>query len=203
MLYYPEDVRDARRALGRLWPVLKPGLWHSTHPVRYRAILDGGEIRPDGGQNGNVHRGSYAVSIEAVSLFDVEKATEEDGLGIYTTSWSTHLRSPDTPVTVWIGLNRDRLPSPLVPADEVRERATANKLNYYPRVEACHVGPIPVDAFADVLAVSTAKPYQFETLSIGAAALPRLRELAKQWPNPDSSEVLILRAGRDRNARPE
>ena len=35
------------------------------------------------------------------------------------------------------------------------------------------------------------------------AALPRLRELAEQWPNPESPEVRHLRAGRDRDARRE
>ncbi len=198
MLYSAEDVASACRELGGLWPLLRPGLWHSTRPDRFGAILGDGEIRPDGGPNGNVYRGSYAVSINAVSLFDFEKAREEDGLGIYTTRWSTHLRSPDTPVTVWIGLHRDRLPGPLVPADEVRERATANKLNYYPRVEVCHVGCIPACVFADVLAVSTAKPHRFETLASGAAALPRLHELAEQWPNPEPPDVRRLRAGRDR-----
>ena len=143
------------------------------------------------------------MSINAVSLFDFEKAREEDGLGIYTTRWSTHLRSPDTPVTVWIGLHRDRLPGRLILADEVRERATANKLNYYQRVEACHVGLVPACAFAGVLAVSTAKPHRFETLASGAAALPRLRELAERWPNPESETVRRLHLGRDRNARRE
>ncbi len=202
MLYYPEDVANARRALGRLWPLLRPGLWHSTPAGRYGAILGDGEIKPDGGPNGNVYRGSFAVSINAVSLFDFENASEDDGLGIYTTRWSTHLRLPDTPVTVWIGLHRDRLPGRLILADEGSNLAHG-KWNWYPRVEACHVGLVPACAFAGVLAVSTAKPHQFETLVSGAAALPRLRELAEQWPNPESPEVRHLRAGRDRDARRE
>ena len=200
MLYYPEDVTDARRALGRLWPSLRPGLWHSTRPARFCAILADGEIRPDGGQNGNVYRGSYAASIEAVSLFDFEKASEDDALGTYR-NWASHLCVQETPVTVWIGLHRDRLPGRLILADEVGKLAVG-KL-WCPRIEACHVGPIPADAFTAVLAVSTAKPHQFETLASGAAAPPRLRELAEQWPNPESPLVRRLHAGRDRNARRE
>ncbi len=202
MLYYPEDVANARQELGRLWPSLRPGLWHSTRPARFCAILGDGEIRPDGGPNGNVYRGSYAVSIEAVSLFDFEKASEYDAFGTYN-KWVSHLCVQETTVTVWIGLHRDRLPGRLILAEEGFELAVRAKRNWYPRVETCHVGRIPACAFATVLAVSTAKPHQFETLASGAAALPRLRELAEQWPNPESPVVRILRAGRDRNARRE
>ncbi len=199
MHYYPEVLRDARRALGRLWPSLRPGLWHSTPAGRYGAILADGEIRPDGGPNGNVYRGSYAASIEAVSLFDFENCSEDDALGTYR-NWVSHLRVQETPVTVWIGLNRDQLPGRLILADEGYNLALGNG-NWYPRVEACHVGLVPACAFAGVLAVSTAKPHQFETLVSGAAALPRLRELAEQWPNPEDPTVRILRAGRAQNAR--
>ncbi len=182
MHYYPEVLRDAHRALGRLWPSLRPGLWHSTRPARFCAILADGEIRPDGGPNGNVYRGSYAASIEAVSLFNFEKAREDDALGTYRT-WVSHLCVQETPVTLWIGLHRDRLPGrPILAAEGYQLALGSGK--WYPRVEACHVGPVPACAFAGVLAVSTAKPHQFETLVSGAAALPRLRELAEQWPNP-------------------
>ena len=201
MFYYPEDLRDARRALGRLWPLLRPGLWHSTRPARFCAILGDGEIRPDGGPDGNVYRGSYAASIEAVSLFDFEKASEYDAFGTYN-KWVSHLCVQETSVTVWIGLHRDRLPGRLILAHEGYNLALGNG-NWYPRVEACHVGLVPACAFAGVLAVSTAKPHQFETLVSGAAALPRLRELAEQWPNPESPEMRRLRAGRDRNTRRE
>ena len=64
---FREAVASARQTLGDLWPLLKPGLWHSTPWERYCEILANGEIRPDGGQNGNVYSGSYAASIEAVS----------------------------------------------------------------------------------------------------------------------------------------
>ncbi len=204
MRYPAEDVTSARRALGRLWPRLRPGLWHSTRPARFCAILGDGEIRPDGGQNGNVYQGSYAASIGAVSLFDFENASDYDAFGTYR-NWVSHLCVERTSVTVWIGLHRDRLPGRLILAEEGFELAVRAKRNWYPRVEACHVGLVPAGAFADVLAVSTAKPYQFETLPSGEAALPRLRELAEQWanPNPDSEIVRILRAGRDRNARRE
>jgi hypothetical protein len=184
---------------------LKPGLWHSTPLARYCAILADGEISPDGGRNGNVYQGSYAASIGAVSLFDFENASEDAALGNFN-KWGTHLRRHDIPGTVvnaWIGLYRDRLPGRLILADEGGELARANELNWYPRVEACHVGPIPAGAFADVIAVSTADPRQFEMLPSGVAALPRLRELAEQWPNPEPPDVRRLRAGRDRNARRE
>ncbi len=202
MRYPAEDVTSARRALGCLWPRLRPGLWHSTRWERYGAILGDGAIKPDGGPNGNVYRGSYAASMNAVCLFDFEKASEYDALGTYN-KWASHLCVQETAVTVWIGLHRDRLPGRLILAEEGFDLAVRAKRNWYPRVETCHVGLVPACAFADVLAVSTAKPYQFETLPSGAPALPRLRELAEQWPNPESECVRILRAGRDRNARRE
>ncbi len=203
MQYSDEDVASARRTLGNLWPLLRPGLWHSTPAERYGAIITAREIRPDGGQNGNVYRGSLAVSMKAVSLFDFKNADEDYTLGTLGRKWSTHRQGFETPVRVWIGLNRDRLPGRLILADEVGELARNKKMNLYPRVEACHVGPIPARAFATVLAVSTADPGQFETLANGAAALPRLDELAEQWPNPEPEIVQILRDRCDRNARRE
>jgi hypothetical protein len=193
MLYTSEDVASARETLGNLWPMLRPGLWHMTVPARFPAILAAGEIKPDGGKQGNVYQGSFAKSVGAVSLFDFESASEEDALGTFQ-KWSAHLRAPDARLTVWIGLCRDRLPGHLILADEVRKRAVG-KL-WYPRIEACHVGPIPADAFAAVLAVSTAGPQQCEALAINEAALPRLRELAEQWPDPETPLVRRLRAGR-------
>jgi hypothetical protein len=93
LFYSREDLASARQALGDLWLLLRPGLWHSTPPTRYRAILDDGEIRPDGGQEGNVYKGSLAVSIGAVSLFDFESASEEDALGTFR-KWCTHCGRP-------------------------------------------------------------------------------------------------------------
>ena len=200
MLYSDEDVASASRALGGLWPVLRPGLWHSTPLARFPAILADGEIRPDGGHHGKVYRESFAASIGAVSLFDFASASENDALGTLQ-KWSAHLCAPDARLTVWIGLSRDRLPGHLILADEVGKRAV-DKL-WYPRIEACHMGSIPADAFTAVLAVSTAKPHQFETLAIGAAALSRLRKLAEQWPDPETPVVRRLREARDRNARRE
>ena len=200
MLYSSEDVASARETLGNLWPMLRPGLWHTTVPARFPAILADGKIRPDGGHHGNVYRGSFAASIGAVSLFDFASASENDALGTLK-KWSAHLYVQDARLTVWIGLNRNRLPGRLILADEMGKRAVG-KL-WYPRIEACHVGSIPADAFAAVLAVSTAKPYQCEALAINEAALPRLRELAEQLPDPETPLVRRLRAGRNRNARSE
>ncbi len=196
MFYSAEDVANAREAVGSLWSLLRPALWHSTPPARYRAILDDGEIRPDGGHGGNVYKGSLAVSIGAVSLFDFESASEEDALGTFR-KWCTHLWPPDidTRVTVWVGLNRDRLPGRLMLAKEVGELATRERKNHYPRVEACHLGPVPVTAFTEVLAVS---PYGFEWLPIGQAALPRMDQLVEQCPEgPEAKLVRIppCRAG--------
>ena len=91
MLYSAEEVTNARQELGSLWPLLRPGLWHSTSRERFCAILADGEIRPDGGQNGNDYQGSFALSIKAVSLFDFENASKNHALGTYG-KWITHLR---------------------------------------------------------------------------------------------------------------
>ena len=198
MLYSTEDIRSACRVLGSLWASLRPGLWHSTPPTRFAEILADGEIRPGGGERGNVYRGSFAASIGAVSLFDFESASEDDALGTFQ-KWSTHLCAPHARLTVWIKLSRDRLPGRLILADEGRKLALGKGL-WYPRVEACHVGSVPADTFAAVLAISTVKPQQFEALAIGTAALPRLRELDEQWPDPETQLVRLLHAGRDRNA---
>jgi hypothetical protein len=141
MFYSREDVAGARRALGDLWLLLRPGLWHSTPPTRYRAILDDGEIRPDGGQGGNVYKGSLAVSIGAVSLFDFESASEEDALGTFK-KWCTHLWPPniDTRLTVWIRVERDLLPGRLILAKQVGELATSKGKNHYPRVKLATLG---------------------------------------------------------------
>ena len=201
MLYSSEDVASARERLGNLWPMLRPGLWHRTVPAHFSAILDAGEIKADGGKQGNVYQGSFAKSVGAVSLFDYESASEEDALGTFQ-KWSAHRCAPEVRLTVWIGLSRNRLPGSLILADDVGKLAPGRG-NFYPRIEACHVGPIPADAFASVLAVSTAKPHEFEALAIGTAALPRLRELDKQWPDPLTPVVRRLREARDRNARRE
>jgi hypothetical protein len=200
MFYSDEDVASARADLGPLWPLLRPGLWHSTPPIRYRAILDDGEIRPDGGQSGNVYKGSLAVSIGAVSLFDFERASEGDALGTFR-KWCEHLWPShiDTRLTVWIRLKRDLLPGRLILAKECGEIAMREGKLYCPRVEACHLGPVPTDAFIDALAVS---PYGSERLPIGPAALPRLDELAEQCPeHPNARLVRILNAARDRAAQ--
>ena len=63
MLYYPEDVANARQELGRLWPSLRPGLWHSTRRDRFCEILDDGEIKPDGGPKGNVYGPPVDVNV--------------------------------------------------------------------------------------------------------------------------------------------
>jgi hypothetical protein len=200
MFYSREDVTSARADLGALWPLLRRGLWHSTPATRYRAILDDGEIRADGSQGGNVYKGSLAVSIGAVSLFDFETASEEDALGTFR-KWCTHLWPPDieTRLTVWIRLKRDLLPGCLILAKEVGELARREARNHYPRVEACHLGPVPANAFTDTIAVS---PWGFEKLTIGPAALPRLQELAEQCPDhPEVQLMRILNAARDRIAR--
>ncbi len=184
---FGEAVASARQILGDLWPLLKPGLWHSTPWERYCEILDAGEINPAGGQKGNVYKGSFARSVNAVSLFDFENSSEIHALRNHRT-WVTHLPQRDTAVTVCIGLNRDLLPGRQILAPEVEHEveklAMERKRNHYPRVEACHVGPIPTCAFTTVLAVSATHPYQFETLVGGPKALPRLRELAERWGLP-------------------
>jgi hypothetical protein len=91
--------------------VTPPGLWHSTPPACYSAILADSEIRPSS-------RGS-AASIGAASLFDFENTSEEEALGKILER-ATHLwPSIDARLTVLIGLNSNLLPGRLILAKEV------------------------------------------------------------------------------------
>jgi hypothetical protein len=103
-------------------------------------------------------------------------------------------------------LNRDLLPGRMILAKEAGEVALAASKKWYPRVEACHIGPVPAGAFDRVFAVRTTHPCAFETLAIGEAALPRLDQLAEEWrKSPGEDDLIIerLRAARSRaNSQP-
>jgi hypothetical protein len=133
--------------------------------------------------------------VKRISLFDFESANEDEALGTFDRWWSGFLwRRDDGTLTVWIKLRRNMLPGRLLIPTEVKECATAATKDWYPRVEACHIGPIPVDTFDGVLAVSTITPLQFASFPMGEAALTRLSELEEQWRRPpDQNDLSIAR----------
>lgn len=71
--------------------------------------------------------------------------------------------------------------------------------NWYPRVEACHIGSVPARAFTETFAI---RPGWVKKLPSGPAGLPRLEELVEQRPeHPEAELVRRMRAARDRVAR--
>ena len=135
-------------------------LWHTTHPDRFKQILETGSIlpipekpNPDGWRtmSGEPYR-SYAHTLNGVSLFDFDEFDPES----YATkcpmsSWYTFVPYQENwGAAVWIEVNRKRIAPNLISAADVVTRWNADKAyehNFMPYIEAIHVGPIPRAAF--------------------------------------------------------
>ncbi len=86
--------------------------------------------------------GCYACQeLRAVSLFDFQSEPENLIIG-ESVKWTQFLGRAN-PMTVILGLDRDKLPGKLIPYPDNK---IGTKGNVIPYVEVCHVGPIPTAA---------------------------------------------------------
>jgi hypothetical protein len=132
-----------------LWRELRNGLlWHRTSATDYRQIRAEGFIKPN---DGRVNRwgGPYACQqLGGVSLFDFSSQPEDLIFG-EVHKWRPFLGNAG-PVTVFLGLEKGRLPGKLSPYPENKEGTTGNVI---PWVEVCHCGAIPISAATSYLLV--------------------------------------------------
>ncbi|MGH9531742.1 MAG: hypothetical protein ACRD2Q_05070 [Terriglobales bacterium] len=142
---------------------LRGGLWHTTHPDRFNAILASGAILPEPGiQNWKAVGGedccSYARKLGAVSLFDFDEFDPEKyGQEYRLSSWHVFVPFIESwGGAVWIEIDRQKVASCLVSRSELVNRWNSEKAykhNLMPYIEAVHVGPLPRAAFHRALLV--------------------------------------------------
>lgn len=135
-------------------------LWHTTHPNRFKMILETGVILPSK-EAGNPDRWKslggedccpYVEKLGGVSLFDFAGFDPETYSREYRLcSWDTFVPyREDWGSSVWIEIDRGRVKANLISASEVVTRWKSEKAyrhNFMPEIEAIHVGPLPCAAF--------------------------------------------------------
>ncbi len=140
-----------------LLPILRNGLlWHRTSTKEYRQIRADGFIKPN---DGRVNRwgGQYACQqLGGISLFDFTTHPEPLILG-EAIKWQQFLGDAG-PVTVILGVDKNRLQSRVIPYPANKEGTTGNVI---PWVEVCHCGPISVSAVVCYLLVCSFDYKQF------------------------------------------
>jgi len=139
---------------------LHGALWHTTHPDRFRHILELGSIlpipdppNPDGWQtmDGEPYR-SYAHTLNGVSLFDFDQFDPESYSTKYPmSSWDVFVPYREKwGSAVWIEIDRERVASNLIsPADVITKWNSEgmHRHGIMPSIEAVHLGPLPRSAF--------------------------------------------------------
>jgi len=137
------------------------GLWHATHPDRFKEILTSGAILPDPnipesdrwGTSQGPDNYPYVRTLGGVSLFDFggfdpHAYSEKCPMSSWTefVPYRRHWGC-----SVWIQIDRERVePGRLISAPELVRRwhaASAYKHKIMPYIEAAHLGPLPRVAF--------------------------------------------------------
>jgi hypothetical protein len=136
------------------------GLWHTTHPERFKAILASGALLPDpevpdadrwGTSQGPDHY-PYVRTLGGVSLFDFDQFDAEAYSEKYPLScWYEFVPYRQRwGCSVWIEIDRLRVGLQLISGPQLLARWKADKAyghNIMPFIEAAHLGPVPRAAF--------------------------------------------------------
>jgi hypothetical protein len=146
---------------------LHGGLWHTTHPDRFAAILATGAILPEPGvpdserwcTGGGKEHYPYVRTLGGVSLFDFTQFEPESYQERCPSScWAyfvpCHLAWERA---VWIEIKRGQVAPPqFIPGLELLSKWKADRAyghNIMPEIEAAYVGSIPRAAFKQAFLV--------------------------------------------------
>jgi hypothetical protein len=144
-----------------LFKELRNGLlWHRTSPDDFRQIRIDGVIKPNDGRINRWGQRYACQELGGISLFDFTTAPEADVLW-EAIKWQQFLGDFD-PVTVLLGMDRDKLTGKLIPYPDNKEGTTGNVI---PCVEVCHCGPIPMSAVGSYLLVCPVDYSRFEKVA--------------------------------------
>ena len=145
---------------------LNGGLWHTTLPGRFAAILDSGAILPDpdlpekerfGTANGEEGH-PYVRTLGGVSLFDFYQFDRQ----VYDEKYPDSSLYYFVPCqlqwdsAVWIEIDREKIAPGFISAAELLEKwkSVQSYRRFMAEIEAAHLGPVPVSAFKRAFRVS-------------------------------------------------
>jgi len=142
--------------MGALHDQLHGGLWHTTRPERVPSIVTTGSIMVEPNINdkerwGSRDRPPFVRKIGGISLFDFDDFDPENyAVSHPLSSWQYFLpHRDDWGGAVWLNIDRAAVSKRFISADEIVERwdVTGNRShNVMPRIEAAHLGNLPVSA---------------------------------------------------------
>ncbi len=133
-----------------MWAHLDGRLWHATARDDLHGIIADEEIRVAVGDR---YAGSFSRNLGGVSLFDFGPASEDVPNQFHNwCGWFGHQQ--EARVAVWLEIDRASVLESLMDAKVAREASKQDlSATFIPGVEACHIGPIPLAAVADVLLI--------------------------------------------------
>jgi len=159
---------------------LRDGLWHTTSPNRFESIVKTGSILPEPpipenerwktSQGPEYH--PYVRTLGGVSLFDFQGFDPEAyGQSHPMSSWTEFVPCPpSSEVAVWLEIDRLKISRSFIDRDALVARwkeESAYTHTIMPRIEAAHIGPLPIAAVARVLRFD-AKTGTFEEIQLAA-----------------------------------
>lgn len=149
-----------RLALGELVLArVSSGIWHTTSPDRFRAILESGAVLPEPGlpdsERWSTSAGPewypYVRTLGGVSLFDLRNFKPDSYRERCPLStWTEFVPyREEWKASAWIEIDVGPLGRNFVAGSDILDRWTAAKVGnrIMPEIEAAHIGPFPTAAF--------------------------------------------------------
>jgi hypothetical protein len=177
----------------------------------YAQIRSDGLVRPNDGRVDRWGKEYACQQLGGVSLFDFTTQPEARVLG-EAIKWQQFLGDSD-PVTILLGLDREKLTGRLIPYPQNKEGTTGNII---PWVEVCHCGPIPTSMVISYLLICPVDYARFRKVPILDEATLSLtekefhpvvgaerRRLASIFANQQESLRRQIRAGFKRQSSHE
>lgn len=143
------------------------GIWHTTKPEHFKSILKDRFIFPEGpipdserwGTTKGSHSYPFVRSINGISLFDFRAFDE----GTYSNQYPNSMWKNFVPYTqgwdtaIWIEIDISKVNSNFIDGKALlvqRKKQKQYNRKIMPLIEAAHIGPLPKQAFRQILTYS-------------------------------------------------
>ena len=140
----------------RLWAQLEGRLWHATDLAGLEGIVRDGCIRVSTAAR---YKNSFCRQRGCVSMFEFGPGSRDQS-EFEASNWAGWFGNQLEGLSViWIEIDRSQVAGQLTPPNRVSELWNLGDVSqrFFTGVEACHAGPVPLDAAKGALFVDKAK----------------------------------------------